>query len=126
MGASDGQTDRGVERAEATDELIREYSEKHPIGPEVARVYGRAGLTPNTQPQSVLACRSTVVKADRRCAVAQSPYGLRKQVVEPVFGIIKQALGFRQFLLRGKDKAGGEWDLVCMAYNLKRMHVMAA
>ena len=53
-------------------------------------------------------------------------YGLRKQVVEPVFGIIKQALGFRQFLLRGKHKVDGEWDLVCMAYNLKRMHVMCA
>ena len=33
---------------------------------------------------------------------------------------------FRQFLLRGKNKVGGEWDLVCMAYNLKRMHVMMA
>ena len=53
-------------------------------------------------------------------------YALRKQVPEPVFGIIKQALRFRQFLLRGKDKVGGEWDLVCMAYNLKRMHVMMA
>ncbi len=53
-------------------------------------------------------------------------YAQRKQVVEPVFGIIKQALGFRQFLLRGKDKVRGEWDLVCIAYNLKRMHVMVA
>ncbi len=53
-------------------------------------------------------------------------YAQRKQVVEPVFGIIKQALGFRQFLLRGKNKVRGEWDLVCMAYNLKRMHVMVA
>jgi len=53
-------------------------------------------------------------------------YGLRKQVVEPVFGIIKQTLRFRQFLLRGKSKVDGEWDLVCMAYNLKRMHVMMA
>jgi len=53
-------------------------------------------------------------------------YALRKQVPEPVFGIIKQAMRFRQFLLRGKHKVGGEWDLVCMAYNLKRMHVMMA
>lgn len=53
-------------------------------------------------------------------------YGLRKQVVEPVFGIIKQTLRMRQFLLRGKTKVSGEWDLVCMAYNLKRMHAMAA
>jgi hypothetical protein len=53
-------------------------------------------------------------------------YALRKQVPEPIFGIIKQAMRFRQFLLRGKSKVNGEWDLVCMAYNLKRMHVMAA
>ena len=53
-------------------------------------------------------------------------YALRKQVPEPVFGIIKQAMRFRQFLLRGKHKVGGEWDLVCMAYNLKRMHLMMA
>jgi len=53
-------------------------------------------------------------------------YALRKQVVEPVFGIIKQTLRFRQFQLHGKSKVNGEWDLVCMAYNLKRMRVMAA
>lgn len=53
-------------------------------------------------------------------------YALRKQVPEPVFGIIKQALGFRQFLLRGKPQVSGEWDLVCMGYNLKRMHRMMA
>lgn len=52
-------------------------------------------------------------------------YGLRKQVVEPVIGIIKQTLGFRQCLLRGQTQVSGEWDLVCMGYNLKRMHVMA-
>lgn len=48
-------------------------------------------------------------------------YRLRKQSVEPVFGIIKQALGFRQFLLRGLDKVNLEWQLVACAYNLKRL-----
>ncbi len=48
-------------------------------------------------------------------------YALRKQTVEPVFGIIKSVLGFRQFLLRGLDKVSGEWNLVCLAWNLKRM-----
>ena len=48
-------------------------------------------------------------------------YGLRKQTVEPVFGIIKEALGFRRFLLRGGDKVGLEWGLVSMSYNLKRL-----
>ena len=47
-------------------------------------------------------------------------YKLRKQTVEPVFGIIKHCMGFRQFLMRGKEKVSGEWNLVCTAYNLKR------
>ena len=48
-------------------------------------------------------------------------YALRKQTVEPVFGIIKSVMGFRQFSLRGLEKVRGEWNLVCMAWNLKRM-----
>ena len=52
-------------------------------------------------------------------------YGLRKQTVEPVFGIIKHAMRFRQFLLRGKAKVTGEWQLVSLAYNLKRLHGLA-
>ena len=50
---------------------------------------------------------------------------LRKQTPEPVFGIIKFALGFRQFLLRGLDNVRGEWNLVTMAWNMKRMFVLA-
>ena len=53
-------------------------------------------------------------------------YALRKQIPEPVFGIIKSALGFRQFLLRGLDNVRGEWTLVTMAWNMKRMFVLAA
>ncbi|MGH8499919.1 MAG: transposase, partial [Methylococcales bacterium] len=53
-------------------------------------------------------------------------YGRRKCTVEPVFGIIKQVIGFRQFLLRGLKSVAGEWKLVTMAFNLKRMHVLAA
>lgn len=49
-------------------------------------------------------------------------YRLRKQTVEPVFGILKQAMGFRQFLLRGLRKVAGEWSLVCLAYNFRRLH----
>ena len=52
-------------------------------------------------------------------------YALRKYTPEPVFGIIKAALGFRQFLLRGLDKVRGEWNLVTMAYNLKRLFSLA-
>ncbi len=53
-------------------------------------------------------------------------YALRKHTPEPVFGIIKSVLGFRQFLLRGLDKVKGEWTLVTMAWNLKRMFVLKA
>ena len=49
-------------------------------------------------------------------------YRLRKQTVEPVFGIVKQAMGFRQFLLRGLAKVEGEWALVTLAYNCRRVH----
>lgn len=52
-------------------------------------------------------------------------YGRRKCTVEPVFGIIKQVLGFRQFLMRGIQAVAGEWKLVAMAYNFKRMYAMA-
>jgi transposase len=52
-------------------------------------------------------------------------YGLRKQTPEPVFGIIKSVLGFRQFLLRGLEKVCGEWKLVTMAWNMKRMFALA-
>src|ERR1017187_178458 len=51
-------------------------------------------------------------------------YKLRKQTVEPVFGIIKEVMGFRRFLLRGRVKAGLEWTLVCVSYNLKRMFAL--
>jgi hypothetical protein len=55
----------------------------------------------------------------------QKLYGLRKQTPEPVFGIIKAVMGFRQFLLRGLDKVRGEWRLVTMAWNFKRMFVLS-
>lgn len=53
-------------------------------------------------------------------------YRQRGRTVEPVFGIIKAAMGFRQFLLRGLSKVTGEWNLVCLAYNLKRLHSLGA
>ena len=52
-------------------------------------------------------------------------YALRKQTPEPVFGIIKSVIGFRQFLLRGLDRVRGEWSLVTMAWNIKRMYALS-
>ena len=54
----------------------------------------------------------------------KATYRRRACTVEPVFGIIKAALGFRQFMLRGLGKVSGEWNLVCLAYNLKRLHTL--
>ena len=60
-----------------------------------------------------------------RTEIGQAIYRLRKCTVEPVIGIIKAVLGFRQFSLRGLDAVDGEWALVCLAFNLKRMHTLA-
>jgi len=60
-----------------------------------------------------------------RTEIGQAIYRLRKCTVEPVIGIIKAVLGFRQFSLRGLDPADGEWCLVCLAFNLKRLHTLA-
>jgi len=57
-----------------------------------------------------------------RTEIGKAIYRLRKCTVEPVIGIIKEALGFRQFSLRGITAAAGEWCLVCLAFNLKRFH----
>ena len=58
--------------------------------------------------------------------IGQAIYKLRKSTVEPVIGIIKEVLGFRQFSLRGLAAAAGEWCLVCLAFNLKRLHILLA
>jgi hypothetical protein len=52
---------------------------------------------------------------------ARSIYKLRKAIVEPVFGQIKHARNFRQFLLRGKENVSHEWDLICLTHNLRKM-----
>lgn len=67
------------------------------------------------------AMADTIRRAGRR-----SRYRLRKQVVEPVFGQIKQARGFRQLLLRGLEKVRAEWAMVCTAHNILKLHRAAA
>src|SRR6266853_2333877 len=62
------------------------------------------------------------MKQKLRTKVGKAVYAARKCVVEPVFGQIKQARGFRQFLLRGKKKVKGEWALLCLAHNILRLH----
>jgi transposase len=74
---------------------------------------GRRRLRPGSR---VAAMAQKLKRAGRR-----SRYRLRKQVVEPVFGQIKAARGFRQFLLRGLDKVRGEWAMICTAHNLLKL-----
>jgi len=61
-----------------------------------------------------------------KTAIGKAIYGLRNCTVEPVKGIIKEVMGFRQFSLRGEHAAAGEWCLVCLAFNLKRLHTLLA
>src|SRR4051812_732863 len=65
--------------------------------------------------------RVEVMRAKIKAGGHASPYRLRKQLPEPVFGQIKQARGFRQFLLRGFDKVRGEWAIVCTVHNLLKL-----
>lgn len=61
-----------------------------------------------------------------RTQAGRALYGLRKQTVEPVFGIIKAVMGFRQFSMRGVNAVRSEWSLVTMAWNIRRMAVLRA
>ena len=77
-----------------------------------------------SKPQAEPAAAPTRVEAMRAKLKAgghASPYRLRKQLPEPVFGQIKQARGFRQFLLRGFDNVRAEWAIVCTAHNLLKL-----
>ncbi len=76
-----------------------------------------ATLAQDATPMQAMTHRLTT-KAGR------AAYAIRKQTVEPVFGIIKSVMGFRQFSLRGLRKVTGEWNLVCLAWNVKRMAVL--
>ena len=60
-----------------------------------------------------------------RTTVGKAIYRRRKGSVEPVFGIIKEVMGFRPFSLRGQAAVTGEWCLVCLAFNLRRLHVLS-
>ena len=75
------------------------------------------------QPPTFAGNADVIEAMDHRLATIEGRaiYALRKSTVEPVFGIIKSVLGFRQFRLRGLDAAAGEWTLVTMAWNLKRL-----
>ncbi len=92
---------------------------RQPHHPPLAERFGQAPAAPeNPTPVEAMAHRLKTPEG-------RDLYALRKQTPEPVFGIIKSVLGFRQFSLRGLEKARGEWSLVTMAWNIKRMYSLA-
>jgi len=95
---------------------------REPHGRTVAQLEKRPD-PPAPPPQAPFAERMSHRTAT---AAGRALYKLRQQTIEPVFGIIKEALGFRRFLLRGLAKVSQEWELVCLAYNLKRLHRLGA
>jgi IS5 family transposase len=91
---------------------------RQPHHPPLAERFAKASAAPdNPTPVEAMAHR---LKSPEGRAL----YALRKQTPEPVFGIIKSVLGFRQFSMRGLEKARGEWSLVTMAWNMKRMFAL--
>jgi transposase len=87
-----------------------------------------ADLEKRNEPEPPAAAASVpeVMRHRLKTTAGKTLYKLRQQTVEPVFGIIKSVLGFRQFRLRGREKVSLEWTLVCLAYNLKRLHRLNA
>jgi hypothetical protein len=106
-----GLQERGIEPYIATgrDSHHRSWQERFAQEPE-----------PPPQDASLIVRMAYKLKTD----IGQRIYGLRKSTVEPVIGIIKETLGFRQFSLRGLLAVAGEWYLVCLAYNLRRLHAL--
>lgn len=106
----EGVQQRGVEPFVAIsdeEQNVRQYDYRPPREPRVKKL----------KDPRLIAMREKL-----RSGEGREIYAKRARTVEPVFGIIKAALGFRQFLLRGLPKVRVEWDLVCLAYNMKRLH----
>jgi transposase len=99
--------------AHGIDPLMAVGRESHHPGP-FERFAEPPALPDNASPTQ---CMAHKLKSQ----AGRKLYALRKQTVEPVFGIIKSVMGFQQFSLRGLNKVQGEWMLVCLAWNLKRM-----
>jgi hypothetical protein len=104
--------------------------EAHDIVPYIAGERQRHNVPPQDrfiepEPLTERADPVTEMKHRLKTVAGKAVYARRKCTVEPVFGIIKAVMGFRQFLLRGLDLVAGEWDLVCIAYNIKRLHALS-
>ena len=111
-------SERNVQACEAAsiDALIAVARDEHHPG------WRERHSEPAALPEHATAVQKMAHKLKTK--VGRTMYALRKQTVEPVFGIINSVMGFRQFSMRGLNKVRGEWSLVCMAWNLKRMAVL--
>jgi hypothetical protein len=110
---SDVLADAGY-RAEATFHTLeaRDITAYISLGRE-----GKSGTTPNPAHAATQRMAARLASEGGRAR-----YRRRKAIVEPVFGWIKEVLGFRRFSLRGVAKVRGEWNVICLAVNLKRLH----
>ena len=102
------------------------YVSVHREDAHAERRYDYRPLDQIKQPKPIVDPVLLAMAAKLKTPAGKVIYRQRACTVEPVFGILKAVLGFRQFLLRGMKKVSGEWNLVCLAYNLKRLHRLGA
>jgi transposase len=112
-------SEQNLEHLESADELERKIEGFIATGKQK---HGEHRLPARRGPLPKGATRVDRMKRKLKTKVGKAVYAARKCVVEPVFGQIKQARGFRQFLLRGKEKVKGEWALLCLTHNILRLH----
>jgi transposase len=121
--------------SEAAVHAVESDAQGQPTGVRVLAPVGRirhgrtvADLEKRADPPAPPAAASFTERLAHRTATAagRQRYKLRQQTIEPAFGVIKEALGFRRFSLRGLAKVSLEWTLVTLAYNLKRLHTLGA
>lgn len=122
--------DSGYTAQAVVTQIERETPGRRVLAALIRESHGRtvAQLEKRADPAEPAADAPFAERMRHRTATAagRALYGLRKQTVEPAFGIIKAVMGFRRFMLRGLAKVSLEWDWVCFAYNLKRLHRMDA
>lgn len=95
---------------------------RQPHHPPLAERIAHAEATEKTDSDDPVQRMKNALKSEEGRAI----YAKRKTTVEPVFGIIKHVMGFRQFSMRGLEKAKGEWSIVCMAWNIRRLFSLQA
>jgi hypothetical protein len=115
-------SEKAVSEAECRESAPEIYAamQRHHHGRTVEQLEKR--VDPPAPPAD--ATVAEIMKHRLETKAGKALYGLRKQTVEPVFGIIKEVLGFRRFSMRGLAKCNSEWDLVSTSYNLKRLFAL--